>query len=94
MLRAHNPHVCSIPLSLLARKERERRGQQATKPKLAAYTHFVNGIPGKVEGITSEEMISHTKENYDRDVVLGQYLMSFLITDQAELVGLTGLGQE
>ncbi|QGU03350.1 MBL fold metallo-hydrolase [Corynebacterium comes] len=51
------------------------------KPKLAVYTHFVNGIPGKVEGITDEEMISRTKENYDGEVVLGEDLMSFLITD-------------
>ncbi|MGP6172992.1 MBL fold metallo-hydrolase [Corynebacterium sp. A21] len=51
------------------------------QPKLAVYTHFVNGIPGKVEGITDEEMIARTKENYDGEVVLGEDLMTFLITD-------------
>lgn len=52
------------------------------QPELAVYTHFVNGIPGKVAGISDEEMISRTKENYDGEVVLGEDLMSFLITDE------------
>ena len=71
------------------------------QPKLAVYTHFVNGIPGKVEGISDEEMIARTKENYDGEVVLGQDLMSFLITDddvevtdQDTLAELAGLGKE
>ncbi|WP_156229653.1 MBL fold metallo-hydrolase [Corynebacterium occultum] len=52
------------------------------QPELAVYTHFVNGIPGKVEGISDEEMIARTQENYDGEVILGEDLMSFLITDE------------
>lgn len=52
------------------------------QPKLAVYTHFVNGIPGKVEGISDEEMIARTQENYTGDLILGEDLMSFLITDE------------
>jgi ribonuclease Z len=51
------------------------------QPELAVYTHIVNGIPGKVEGISEEEMIDRTRENYDGEVILGEDLMSFLITD-------------
>lgn len=51
------------------------------QPELAVYTHFVNGIPGKVEGISDEEMIARTRENYDGELILGEDLMSFLITD-------------
>lgn len=51
------------------------------QPKLAVYTHIVNGIPGKVEGVSEEEMIARTQENYDGEVLLGADLMSFLITD-------------
>lgn len=50
-------------------------------PEMAVYTHFVNGIPGKVDGISDEEMIARTKENFDGDVVLGEDLMVFSITD-------------
>lgn len=53
-----------------------------TQPELAVYTHFVNGIPGKVEGISDEEMIARTQENYDGEVILGEDLMSFLISDE------------
>lgn len=51
------------------------------QPTLAVYTHIVNGIPGRVEGVSDEEMISRTQENYDGEVLLGEDLMSFLITD-------------
>ena len=51
------------------------------QPGLAVYTHFVNGIPGKVDGISDDEMIARTKENYDGEVVLGEDLMSFRISD-------------
>lgn len=51
------------------------------QPELAVYTHFVNGIPGKVEGVSDEEMIDRTRENYDGELILGEDLMSFLITD-------------
>ncbi|MDR7330177.1 MBL fold metallo-hydrolase [Corynebacterium guangdongense] len=50
-------------------------------PGMAVYTHFVNGIPGKVEGVSDEEMISRTKENFDGEVVLGEDLMVFTIGD-------------
>lgn len=52
------------------------------QPELAVYTHIVNGIPGQVEGISEEEMIARTKENYDGDVMLGEDLMSFHISDE------------
>lgn len=51
-------------------------------PEMAVYTHFVNGIPGKVDGITDEEMIARTQENFDGEVVLGEDLMVFSITDE------------
>ena len=64
------------------------------QPKLAVYSHFVNGIPGKVEGISDEEMIARTKENYDGEVVLGEDLMSFLITDDdIEVTDQAGLAE-
>lgn len=50
-------------------------------PEMAVYTHLVNGIPGKVDGISEEEMIARTQENFDGDVVLGEDLMVFSITD-------------
>ncbi len=50
-------------------------------PGIAVYTHFVNGIPGKVDGISEEEMISRTRENFDGEVVLGEDLMVFTIGD-------------
>ena len=68
------------------------------QPKVAVYSHFVNGIPGKVEGISDDEMISRTREHYDGEVVLGQDLMSFLITDDDVEVtnqdDLAGLAEE
>lgn len=52
------------------------------KPKMAVYTHFVNGIPVKVDGISEEEMLKRTKESYDGEVLLGEDLMSFLLSDR------------
>lgn len=39
------------------------------------------GISGKVDGITDEEMIARTQENFDGDVVLGEDLMVFSLAD-------------
>lgn len=57
-----------------------------TNPRMAAFTHVVNGMPGKDPGISEEELISQARDGYDGDVVLGEDLMSFSITDDAVTV--------
>ena len=61
----------------------ERAGEifRDANPGMAVYTHCVNGIPGKVDGVSDEELISRTKENFDGAVVLGEDLMVFTIRD-------------
>lgn len=52
-----------------------------TKPKMAVYTHVVNGVSAKVVGIPDEELIERTRTNYQGPLKVGRDLMSFLITN-------------
>lgn len=57
-----------------------------TQPKMAVYSHIVNGIPGRVPGISDEMLIERTRENYDGPLTVGSDLMSFLISgDEVEV---------
>lgn len=51
-----------------------------TKPKLAVYSHIVNGVSSKIMGIPDEVLIQRTKVNYQGPLVVGRDLMSFLLT--------------
>ena len=48
----------------------------AVKPKLAVYSHIV-----KLYGRTEEEIMKKTKANYSGQVIMGEDLMSFSISD-------------
>jgi ribonuclease Z len=48
----------------------------AVHPKLAAYSHIV-----KIKGRTEEDIMKKTKANYSGEVVMGEDLMSFSISD-------------
>lgn len=52
-----------------------------TKPKMAVYTHVVNGVSAKVIGIPDEELIERTRTNYQGPLKVGRDLMSFLINE-------------
>lgn len=52
-----------------------------TKPKMAVYTHVVNGVSTKVVGIPDEELIERTRTNYQGPLKVGRDLMSFLINE-------------
>lgn len=51
-----------------------------TKPKMAVYSHIVNGIPGRVPGISEQELVDRTRETYQGPLTVGRDLNSFLIT--------------
>lgn len=51
-----------------------------TKPKLAVYSHIVNGVSSKIIGIPDEVLIQRTRVNYQGPLVVGRDLMSFLLT--------------
>ncbi|MGV5049551.1 MBL fold metallo-hydrolase [Rhodococcus pyridinivorans] len=53
---------------------------EQTQPKMAVYSHIVNGIPGRVPGISDEMLVERTRENYDGPLTVGTDLMTFLIT--------------
>ena len=53
----------------------------AAEPRMAAYTHIINGASNEVPGIPEEELINRTRENYDGPLTVGEDLTSFLITD-------------
>ncbi|SPX81679.1 MBL fold metallo-hydrolase [Moraxella ovis] len=48
-----------------------------TKPKMAVYTHVVNGVSAKIIGIPDEELIERTRANYQGALKVGRDLMSF-----------------
>ena len=51
-----------------------------TKPKMAVYSHIVNGVSSRIIGIPDEVLIQRTKVNYQGPLVVGRDLMSFLLT--------------
>lgn len=52
-----------------------------TAPRMAVYSHIVNGTSSEAPGVSEEELINRTRENYDGPLTVGEDLMSFLITD-------------
>lgn len=50
-----------------------------TKPKLAVYSHIVNGVSPKIIGVPDDELIRRTRANYQGELKVGRDLMSFLI---------------
>ena len=52
-----------------------------TQPRLAVYSHIVNGSHGRVPGVSDEELVNRTRENYDGPLIVGEDLMSFLLND-------------
>lgn len=53
-----------------------------TKPKMAVYSHIVNGTSPKYVGIPDEQLIERTRDNYKGPLVVGEDLMSFSITSK------------
>lgn len=53
-----------------------------TAPRMAVYSHIVNGTSSEAPGVSEEELIRRTRENYDGPLTVGEDLMSFLITDE------------
>lgn len=51
-----------------------------TQPKMAVYSHIVNGVSPKIVGIPDEELIERTRANYKGPLMVGRDLMSFLIS--------------
>lgn len=50
------------------------------KPKMAVYSHIVNGASPKYIGIPDDQLIERTRETYKGPLVVGEDLMSFSIT--------------
>lgn len=54
-----------------------------TAPRLAVYSHIVNGTSSAAPGVSEEELLRRTRLNYDGALKVGEDLMSFLINDEA-----------
>ena len=54
----------------------------AAAPRMAVYSHIVNGTSEEAPGIPEEELVNRTRENYDGPLTVGEDLMSFLVTDE------------
>lgn len=53
-----------------------------TKPKMAVYSHIVNGVSAQVIGIPDDKLIERTRATYKGPLVVGEDLMSFSITSK------------
>lgn len=54
-----------------------------TEPRMAAYSHIVNGTSADAPGVSNEELAERTRETYDGPLTVGQDLMSFSLTEDA-----------
>jgi len=61
-----------------------------TKPKLAAYTHFVLLSAPGFPPVSPDELRRQTRERYQGPLVLGEDLMRFVIGDTVEVVPWAG----
>lgn len=53
-----------------------------TEPRMAVYSHIVNGTSADAPGISPEELADRTRENYDGPLTVGEDLMSFILTEE------------
>lgn len=53
-----------------------------TEPRMAAYSHIVNGTSAHAPGISNEELAERTRENYEGPLTVGEDLMSFSLTEE------------
>jgi ribonuclease Z len=53
----------------------------ASRPKLVVYSHIVSATLPPTQGVPQEALISRTRKTYDGPLVIGEDLMSFVITD-------------
>lgn len=53
-----------------------------TAPRMAVYSHIVNGTSSKAPGVSDEELERRTRETYDGPLTVGRDLMSFLLTEE------------
>ena len=51
-------------------------------PRMAVYSHIVNGTSSKAPGVSDEELERRTRETYDGPLAVGRDLMSFLLTEE------------
>jgi ribonuclease Z len=60
-----------------------------TRPRMAVYSHIVNGIPGRTAGVSEDVLVQRTRESYDGPLTVGADLTVFRITDDdVEVVNL------
>lgn len=53
-----------------------------TAPRMAVYSHIVNGTSSEAPGVSEEELLRRTRVNYDGPLKVGEDLMSFLMNDE------------
>lgn len=53
----------------------------AAQPNLAVLSHVVQ-LPGGEAGPSTKEILNRTKAGYDGEVIIGEDLMTFVITDE------------
>lgn len=53
------------------------------EPRMAVYSHIVNGTSSEAPGVSDEELERRTRETYDGPLTVGRDLMSFSITDES-----------
>lgn len=51
-------------------------------PRMAVYSHIVNGTSSEAPGVSDEELERRTRENYEGPLTVGRDLISFLLTEE------------
>lgn len=54
---------------------------EETAPRMAVYSHIVNGTSSEAPGVSPEELERRTRETYEGPLTVGEDLMSFTVTD-------------
>lgn len=54
---------------------------EETAPRMAVYSHIVNGTSAEAPGVSAEELERRTRETYEGPLTVGEDLMSFTVTE-------------
>ena len=76
-LNCEVPERYKAPMSHHTSPEEVGRVFAETKPRLGVFSHVI-----QFHGVSLEEMIDRTRKEYDGSFVMGEDLMSFIITDK------------
>jgi ribonuclease Z len=65
-----------------------------TRPKLAAYTHLVFLASAQIAPATVDDLLTETRQTYDKPLVAGEDLMQFAIGEEVTLHRFAGAESE